>query len=235
MNTNLRTSEEGRELIQEHETLRLKAYRCPAGVWTIGWGHTGDDVHEGMVITRPQAVALFNHDIGVCEEAIFRLVRARLNQAQFDALVSFTFNIGGAALAKSTLLRKLNAGEYDAVPFELARWNKAKGKVLPGLVRRRKDEAALWVSEDPDPEQEQVARPDPPAAKPMLASRTVQGGIASGAGVAGATLTETVQSLQPAADATPFEWMKAVFALLIVAGVLLTVWGRWRVMRDEGV
>lgn len=228
----MKTSLAGIELIKEFESLRLSAYLCPANVWTIGWGHT-EGVRKGDTITRAQADAYLAGDLFGFEQDVDRLVKVPLTQSQFDALVSFAFNIGVDALAKSTLLRKLNSGQYDAVPLELARWNKAGGKVLPGLVRRRKAEAELWVSESPDESDSSRATPDAPTAKPMLSSRTVQGGIASGAGVAGGAVVETVQQVMPAAEGLP--WLKLACVLLIVAGIGLTIWGRLRVARDEGV
>lgn len=229
----MRTSVDGIELIKGHEALRLTSYLCPAGVWTIGWGHTGADVHKGMTITRQEAEALLRQDLVYTEAVVTAAVKVPLAPAQFDALVSFVFNVGAEAFRKSTLLRKLNAGNYDAVPAELARWNKGGGRVLAGLVRRRKEEAELWVSDAPDDDVESGLQPDAPAAKPMMSSRTVQGGIASGAGAAGMTIVETVQTVQPAVEG--FAWLKALFVLLILAGVGLTIWGRLRVAREEGV
>lgn len=229
------TSPAGLELIQSHEGLRLTAYLCPAGIWTIGWGHTGPDVHKGLTITRNEAYTLLRRDLEGPEEAINDHVTVLLDQSQFDALVSFVFNVGVKAFLGSTLLRKLNAGNYGAVPAELAKWNKGGGRVLPGLVRRRKEEAELWMAEAPDVDQEDTTRPDTVTAKPMLASRTVQGGIASGTGAAGMTIVETVQSVQPAVEGDGMIWLKVLFVLLICAGVGLTIWGRYRVAREEGV
>lgn len=145
----MRTSAAGRERIKAHEGLSLTAYLCPAGVWTIGYGSTAG-VREGMGITREQADARLIVDLREAEAAVNAHVKVPLNQAQFDALVSFVFNAGVGAFRSSTLLRVLNAGHYDRVDDELLRWTKAtvggRKVVLAGLVRRRADEAATWNS-----------------------------------------------------------------------------------------
>lgn len=150
----MRTGEKGIALIKKMEGCELEAYKCPAGIWTIGYGHTtaaGEpDVTEGMKITQREAAVILKQDLRKFEDAINRLVKVELSQSQFDALVSFVFNIGAGAFAKSTLLKKLNAGDYDAVPSELAKWSKAGKKVLKGLVARRAAEAALWSEDDQD-------------------------------------------------------------------------------------
>lgn len=140
-------SKDGLDLIKHFEGLYLRAYKCPAGVWTIGYGHTGlqhqdGTVKAGRVITEAEADRLLDHDMRVFVDRVNRLVSVPLSQNEFDALVSFDFNTGG--LAKSTLLRRLNIGDHDAVPEQLMRWTRASGKVLPGLVRRRASEVRLW-------------------------------------------------------------------------------------------
>lgn len=120
------------------------------GVLTIGYGHTGTDVKPGMKITRQQADELFRQDIAVAENIVASAVNVPLNDNQFGALVSFAFNVGGGAFRSSTLLRKLNAGDYASVPTELARWNKTTiaGKKVQseGLVNRRAAEIGLWAT-----------------------------------------------------------------------------------------
>lgn len=143
----MRISNAGKNAIKYFEGLYLHAYRCPAGVLTIGWGCT-EGVTEGMTITTERAEQLLTAELAKFEAAVARLVRVPLTQHQFDALVSFAFNVGSGALERSTLLRKLNAGDYAAVPGELARWTRGGGRVLPGLVKRRRAEAALWSSPD---------------------------------------------------------------------------------------
>ena len=139
----LTIGEKGLELIKSFEGLRLRAYLCPAKVWTIGYGHTGD-VRGGQVITQSQADDLLKQDLRRFEIAVRKLAKVPLTQNQFDALVSFAYNVGEAALSRSTLLRKLNAGDLAGTKLEFAKWNKGGGKVLAGLTRRRADEANLF-------------------------------------------------------------------------------------------
>lgn len=147
----MRPSPAAYELIKEYEGLRLHAYQDSAGVWTIGWGHTGD-VQRGQSITIHQAEALLALDIGIAAAAVNRHVEAPLSQNMFDALVSFTFNLGERRLAESTLLKKLNLRDYAAAAAEFGKWVKAtiKGKkvTLPGLVRRRAAERAMFVNQE---------------------------------------------------------------------------------------
>ncbi len=132
-------------MIMKHEGCKLKAYLCPANVWTIGYGHTGKDVKQGMVIKKEEAERLLIDDLKKFCAAVERLVKVKLTDNQFAALVSFCFNIGSGAFGKSTLLRKLNAGDIIGAVQEFPKWNKGGGKVLPGLVKRRGDEQRLFV------------------------------------------------------------------------------------------
>ena len=147
-----KTSPRGVQFIKDGEGCSLRAYKCPAGVWTIGYGHTSASgspvVFEKMTITQREADEILKSDLRKFEEAINRLVQVPLNQSQFDALVSLSFNIGIDRFGKSTLLKKLNAGDYDAVPNEMMRWNRIGKKVSKGLTNRRAKEAALWVDDE---------------------------------------------------------------------------------------
>lgn len=137
------TSKQGLALIAAHEGLKLKAYLCPAGVPTIGYGHT-KGVRMGDTITPDQADKFLREDLADAEKAV-NAQGLKINQNQYDALVSFTFNVGVGNFGKSTLLKKVKANADDpAIRNEFARWNKGGGKVLPGLTRRRKDEADLY-------------------------------------------------------------------------------------------
>ncbi|MGR2682942.1 lysozyme [Chromobacterium haemolyticum] len=138
-------SANGIKLIQQFEGLRLKAYQDAVGVWTIGYGHTGPDVTPGLVITQAQADALLARDLSRFETGVTRLVQVPLHQNQFDALVSFSYNLGLGSLQNSTLLRLLNQRDYAGAAAQFPRWNKAGGKVLPGLTRRRAAEQALFL------------------------------------------------------------------------------------------
>jgi|SRR5690554_26037 len=141
----MKTSETGIKLIERHEGLRLGAYLCPAGVWTIGYGHTRT-AKLGMSITQQRANELLRDDLRTAENAVNNQ-NLQLNQNQFDALVSFVFNVGSENFRNSTLLRKIKLNVLDpSIKTEFARWIHAKGRVLPGLVKRRGDEANLYFS-----------------------------------------------------------------------------------------
>ena len=142
---NMETSQNGIELIKEFEGRRLVAYQDSVGVWTIGYGHT-KDVWEERLIIKSTADRLLAEDLAEFEKYVESYVTVELNQNQFDALVAWTFNLGPGNLKSSTLLRKLNYGDYESVPDEMKRWNKAGGEVLEGLVRRRAAEAALFTA-----------------------------------------------------------------------------------------
>lgn len=136
-------SEKGLVLIKQFEGLRLDAYQCSASVWSIGYGHTRG-VMPGDRITEDEAEDLLRQDTREAEQSVHRLVSVKLAQNQFDALVSFTFNLGAGALQRSTLLKRLNAGDYQAAAEEFLRWVYAGGKRLSGLIRRRAAEKALF-------------------------------------------------------------------------------------------
>ncbi len=138
-------------LIESFEGFEPKWYSDPVGVKTIGYGHTdaaGDPKYAStktLTLTRPEARALLKRDLKQYADAVTAAVKVPLNANQYGALVSWTYNVGVGAMKGSTLIKKLNAGDYAAVPSELAKWNKAKGKVLKGLTRRRDAEAALFA------------------------------------------------------------------------------------------
>jgi len=132
------------QIIKDFEGLRLEAYKCPAGVWTIGYGHT-KTAKEGMKVTQEQACELLRGDLRYFEEGVDRLVTVKLLEGMREALVSFSFNVGLQALESSTLLRKLNSGDYLGASTEFHRWVYAGGKRLRGLKRRREAEARLFL------------------------------------------------------------------------------------------
>lgn len=158
-------------LVKKHEGLRLEAYADPGYGWaipTIGYGHTPDayrKVTPGMVITEAEAEDLLEHDLEEVAAAVRELVKMPLNDNQFGALCSFTFNVGIKAFKRSTLLTKVNAGDFAGAAEEFRRWNKSNGRVLKGLTRRRADEAALFLL----PAAPAPAAPDP-AAAPLAAT-----------------------------------------------------------------
>ena len=142
----MKASEKAYSLIRQFEGLRLTAYRCPAGVWTVGYGHTSGVV-PGMTITKEQAEEFLMRDIETAEN-IVRVECPGLRQCQFDALVSFVFNVGGGNFRKSTLLKKIKANPDDnSIIDEFLRWVYANGVVLTGLQKRRLAEMRLYFSE----------------------------------------------------------------------------------------
>ena len=141
----MKTSAKGIEMIQRFEGLRLNAYKDSVGVWTIGYGHTGRHVHKGMHISRERAHALMAIDLEHFERCVTHFVTADITQGEFDALVSFSYNLGCGALGKSTLLKKINDKDEGAAQ-EFARWTHAGHKVLKGLVARRELEKEMFLS-----------------------------------------------------------------------------------------
>jgi lysozyme len=145
--TKMNISNEGISLIKKFEGCELEAYKCAAGVWTIGYGHT-KDVREGMTISKEQADNMLLNELDIYCLHVEKAVEVDLKQCEFDALVSWTYNLGPTNLNNSTMLKVLNDKDFNEVPHQLKRWNKADGKVLQGLVRRREAEALLFEGKD---------------------------------------------------------------------------------------
>jgi len=143
----MKISHEGLAIIKKFEGLELEAYQCSAGVWTIGYGHT-KDVQQGDQWSESHAEYMLEVELEEYQSYINEYVEVALSQHQFDALVSWVYNLGPANLKSSTLLKVLNSGDYEGVPAQIKRWNKAGGKVLKGLVRRREAEALLFAGRD---------------------------------------------------------------------------------------
>ena len=147
----MKISNAGIKLIQSFESLRLKAYPDPGSKdgkpWTIGFGSTGADIGPGTVWTKEKADQRFASDLRKFEQAVSLLVKVPLTQYQFDALVSFTYNLGIGSLKSSTLLKMLNEGYYSNAGLQLLRWTKNDGVEMAGLVRRRKAELKMFKGE----------------------------------------------------------------------------------------
>jgi lysozyme len=141
-------SKAGLSLTEGCESCRCQAYQDQTGVWTIGYGHTGPDVHSGMSITQEQAEALLEEDVSKSAACVNTSVTVPLTQQEFDSLVDFVFNIGTGAFEKSTLLMDLNSGNFAAAAQQFQRWDLAGGKVVAALLQRRNEEAALFESTD---------------------------------------------------------------------------------------
>ena len=134
-------------LVERSEGDVLKAYPDPAtggAPWTIGYGHTGPEVHPGMVITQHEAENLLEQDLYRVGQQVSKVLKVEVSQDIFDALVCFVFNIGIGNFMKSTMLRLINAGDFDGASHEFGKWTKANGKVMPGLVTRRHNEEELF-------------------------------------------------------------------------------------------
>ena len=143
----MKLSDKGVKFIQDFEGIKLNAYRDLVGVLTVGFGHTGTDVKEGMTITKERANELFMQDIGNFVNGVNSLVKA-CTQGEFNALVSFAYNLGLRSLSSSTLLRKLNDGDVHGAAEEFVKWNMAGGHIVGGLTRRRLAERDLFLSQD---------------------------------------------------------------------------------------
>ena len=201
-------SPHGLEKLKQWEGLKTKAYKDAGGVWTIGYGHTataGDPKPQaGMVITAAKAESILLKDLTQYEAAVESLVKVKLNDNQFAALVSFVYNIPLASFKKSTLLKKLNAGNYDAVPSELMKWTKAGGKKIQGLVNRRQAEGYLWMEGAFVTSRDVV--PSPKKENPLFQKETILsvGGMATG-------LTGY------ATGAGPVQWALAAVMVICVA------------------
>jgi lysozyme len=232
-------SERGLDLIKDFEGyLRpLKdggciAYRCPAGVWTIGWGCT-KGVKAGMTWTKQQAVEGLRRELAECEAAVTRMVTAPIHQHQFDALVSFAYNCGIGALQKSTILRKLNRGDVEGAAAAFEMWNKAtvngKRVVLRGLARRRAAEKALFLTPPDDAEPEPMAQKveEPASVSPGAAAVGGTGLIGGGALLAdpaGVTSTAVAVKANAGQLLSGVDLITWGVPVLIVAGVLAFLW-----------
>ena len=205
----------------------IRSYRCPAGRWTIGWGHT-KGVRSGMKITEEEAQAFFLEDIVAFEKAIKRQVKVPLSQNQFDALVCLVYNIGEGNFSKSTLLKKLNRGLYDEVPEQILRWNKAtldgNLQTLRGLTRRRTAESALFSMDAPLPSnggEETPQKVEQKALRPLTKSKTI-----AGTSVAGAATMLSEVSVQLEVLTGYSEILHTVFIILALGGIGLAAYAR---------
>lgn len=138
----------GEDLTKGFESCRLTAYQDSGGIWTVGWGHTGPEVHEGLVWTQEQADEALAQDKAKARAAIRNFVKVPLTQNEFDALEDFDFNVGDGNFRGSTLLKLLNSGDYAGAAKQLELWDHVHGKVVLGLLRRRLAEEELFNKTD---------------------------------------------------------------------------------------
>jgi len=220
------TSPAGVKAIQQHEGLMLEAYVDAAGVNTIGFGHTGSEYAQpGKKITKAKAVELLKKDLKQAEDAVNRLVKVDITQPMYDSLVSLAFNIGNGAFAKSTLLKKLNQGDYLGAADEFPRWRKAGGKVLTGLVKRRAAERAMFLSGvetlTTEDELESNIEPDMPLKQPVTASKPIQ---ALGATTVAGTLASASETLTPLVEYS--DYIRILWVILSVAAIGYFIYSR---------
>jgi lysozyme len=214
-------TEEGLELIRQFEGFRGAAYRDPVGVWTIGYGHTSmagaPEVTPGLTISESEGAAILARDVDQFAKGVRALLRVDVSDGQFSALVSFAYNVGLGALKKSSVLTAVNARDFAAVPRRLQLWVKAGGHVLPGLVKRRAAEAALFAASA-------AVVVQPAVVKPVRQSKTVWS-------AAVVMLLAVVQA-----------WLSAsvkIAALcvlvLMAAGLALIIYERVKKLKEEGL
>lgn len=232
----MKTSTAGLDLIKHFEGSRLEAYRCSAGRWTIGYGHTSEAgppaVDPGMRITQAEADEILRQDVKRFEREIARLVTVPLAQHQFDALVCWSFNTG--SLARSTLLKRLNRGEYERVPAEIMKWTRAGGQELPGLVRRRRAETQLWRGNDaPDhPTQSRVTPDKPEPSKTILESKEANTALAAGGISAVTAVADIADKAQSVSDALRNPTFVAL-VFVCIAAAAIWYWRNER-LKEEG-
>lgn len=217
----MQVTKEGLALIRRFEGFRAQAYRCPAGVWTIGYGHTAQAgppaVREGMEIGEAEARRILARDVARVAAEVAMLLARPVSAAQFSALVSFAYNVGVAGLRGSSVLKAVNAGRFHEVPVRLKLWVKAGGRVLPGLERRRAAEAELFLSDTPP----EAGRGVTGAPTRMGTARELGAGAAVGGG---ATVA--------AAGVLP-DWAIVLLLAIVLAAVLFLVLRRRRQVMPE--
>ncbi len=237
----MQLTNEGFNFIKSHEGLRLEAYPDPGTggePWTIGYGHTSlagpPKVTPGMRITKAEADAILRKDLRKFEDAVKRNVKVPLNDNQYSAIVSFTFNCGEGNLQKSGVLKAINQKKFDLVPSRLMLWNKAAGKVLPGLTRRRAEEGKMFAKPvahvDPvEPEApEPTPVPDKPQGKPLAKSKTFWSQIAQWVAGGGAAALTALGEI-------PWQTALVVAGSVIIAAGGYIIYERYLKARDEGV
>ena len=231
----MKTGPKGIKLLKSFEGWRSKAYRDSVGVWTIGYGHTSmagpPKVTPNMTITKAQGENILKKDLKKYEKAVNDYVRVQLTQEQFDALVSFCYNVGPGNFRKSSVLRYVNARRFDDVPSRLMLWNKAGGRVLRGLTRRRAAEGELWSSGTREHRHASAAFPDAPRGKsPMESTTNIAATMSAVAGVTAAS-NEIVQNTSSMMQAAPW-----ILLVLVIIGATFWVWKeRNRKSKEEGI
>ncbi len=225
----MKTSSRGIGLIKDFEGVRLSAYHDVVGVLTIGYGHTGPDVSLGQTITPPQATRLLVADIANFEAAVIAACTTAPNQNQFDALVCFAYNVGIGGLRKSSVLKAHNRHDFQSAARAFALWNKAGGKVWPGLVRRRAAEAALYLEPVADvesaPMPQAVDHETPMTASPINRTSVIAGGASAAAAIS--EVTSAIAQVKSGVDALQ-AWLVPVLLIAVVCLCGYLVWQRYQ-------
>lgn len=231
MGLGMKTSAKGKQRLKELEGFKGKAYQCSAGVWTVGYGFT-HGVKEGDTITKTAADARLEDELDAYEKAVWSATGGNVNQNEFDAMVLLAFNIGIAGFRKSTVVKAHNRGDKAAAARAFGLWNKAGGKVVNGLVRRRALEAALYLEPDTTLLMGFVDMPqqvDEP--KPLTSSTTVvAGGTAAVATVA--QIADQVAAVKYSMDGLG-EWLVPVLLVVTLIAVGWVIYERYK-NRDRG-
>ena len=225
----MKMTDEGLALIRRFEGFRSEAYRDAVGVWTIGYGHTSmagaPVVIPELRITTAEAAAILARDVKTVADGVAARLEVQLSGPQFSALVSFAFNVGLGNFRKSGVLKAVNAGDLDAVPRRLNLWVKAGGRTLPGLVRRRAAEGAMFaagVADNATPGQSSGAPVEPQQGKHPARSRTVHAALLAAA----AALAQGL--------AVPRFW-DAILGLVVLGAAAFIVFDRIKKLKEEGV
>ena len=220
---------EGLDLIKRYEGFRSTAYRDAVGVWTIGFGHTSmagePHVKPGLTISRETATEILARDVNLFAQGVRQALTVQISDQQFSALVSFAYNVGLGNFRKSSVLTAVNRNDLAAVPRRLSLWTKAGGRVLPGLVKRRAAEAALFVDHDSKSDLEGARQPiEPIQGKPAAHSRTVWSALL-------AALLAAAQGCYAAS----FKTALALLTIAIIGCAFFIIYERLKKSREEGL
>lgn len=235
----MKTSARGVKLITDFEGFRANAYQDVVGVWTIGYGFT-KGVKKGDKITREEAGRRLRGELTEYEHGVTKACRVPPNQNQFDALVCFAFNVGVAGMSRSSVIKAHNREDYQAAARAFGLWNKAGGKVWPGLTRRRAAEGALYLEPVPDEVSDPIEGPvdEMPQAvdeeRPMTASTINRASVVAGGTAAVATVAETARTVADVkySVASMGDWLVPILLLLVVALCGYIIWERVRQRRE---
>lgn len=229
----MNTNKAGIALIKEFEGFRSKAYKDAVGVWTIGYGHTSmagpPDVKRGLTITNAEGEKILKRDLVKYENAVADLLKVEVSSNQFSAMVSLCYNIGPANFKKSSVIRFVNKRQWQNAANAFALWNKAGGRVLAGLTRRRAAEAALFLKDDEVSESNAMTLIDVPKGKPAVMSTTnIAAASAGAAGVTAAVrdVADNAKEIVSGVDVT------MVLIGVIVVAVGWIIWERYKKSRD---